>query len=76
MTKMITKIDCPSCSRSIDITLHPPTATDPNECIHDHYNRVKVYSLHDLLYVHEELIKQHNEWKLLIRKYENIMGRM
>lgn len=53
-----TSITCPSCNRYICLALRPPLCSSLEECDISMPMGSKDYSIQDLLYVHEELIRE------------------
>ena len=68
-----TTIQCPSCNRRIYIGLHPPLTEMflPIDCVVS--PRRKEYTLRDLLYVHDELIRENNRMRKHIDKLNMLM---
>jgi hypothetical protein len=67
-----TSIECPSCNRKIFIALIPPLVSEllPLDLTYSHLPN-KEYDLRDLLYVHEELIRENSYLRKVISKLQN-----
>lgn len=69
-----TSIECPSCNRKILIPLRPPLCSLlPLDLEYSHIPMPSCgeYTLHDLLYVHEFLIKENNYLRSRLESYQN-----
>lgn len=66
-----TSIQCPSCNRNICIALKPPLCSlIPVDLEYSHIPMSKEYTLQDLLYVHEELVKENKYLRKRIEKLQ------
>ena len=69
-----TSIQCPSCNREILIALRPPLCSLlPLDL---EYSHIPIppsaeYNLHDLIYVHEFLIKENSYLRSRLESYQN-----
>ena len=64
-----TLIQCPSCNRDISIALKPPLCSLlPLDLEYSHIPYNKEYTLQDILYVHEFLVKENSYLRSRLEK--------
>lgn len=70
-----TSINCPSCNRKICIALEPPLCSLlPLDLEYSHIPSRKDYNIRDLIYVHEELIKENKYLRKKVDKLSNMLS--
>lgn len=69
-----TWIQCPSCNRNICIALKPPLCSLlPIDLKYSYISKSEEYTIEDLIYVHEELIREN---KLLRNKINELQSKL